>query len=147
MILRETARDSKDIPPLLAGTLMRAILDGTHYPEALFKSILCRIHADRTINYIRSAMIKATLTINHNYTITTMLITHNKEPATYVADSLLPLEKTQEDASKNLNSGLRDKYYSASATPASVFPRILRLFPHHLAKIESHAIKIFLGKK
>jgi CRISPR-associated protein Csd1 len=35
-ILRETARESKDIPPLLVGALMNAILGGTPYPAALY---------------------------------------------------------------------------------------------------------------
>ena len=147
MILRETARESKDIPPLLSGTLLRAIFQGTNYPEALFAIIIRRMHADRNINYIRAAMLKAILIRNHNYTITTMIDKENTEPAYLSGRLFATLEKTQEDAIKNLNSGLRDKYYSsASATPASVFPRILRLFPHHLSKIESKPIKIFLEK-
>lgn len=147
MILKETARDSKDIPPLLGGGLMRAILEGSRYPEGLFASIIRRIHADRRINYIRAAMLKATLTRNHNYTITKMLDLNQTEPAYLLGRLFATLEKTQEDALNNLNAGLRDKYYSsASATPMTVFPRILRLYSHHLAKIKSIPIKIYLEK-
>jgi CRISPR-associated protein Csd1 len=46
------------------------------------------------------------------------------------------LEKTQEDALGTVNAGIRDRYYSAaSATPGSVFPRLLRTYQHHLAKL------------
>ena len=35
-LLKETARESKDISPLLGGALMRSILEGVHYPQNLF---------------------------------------------------------------------------------------------------------------
>ena len=48
------------------------------------------------------------------------------------------LEKTQKDAlGEGVNATIRDRFYgSASATPASVFPRLLRTYQHHLAKLE-----------
>ena len=136
-ILRETARVSDEIPPLLGGALMRAILENTPYPEGLYSAVIRRIRADRTINYIRAAIIKGTLTRNHNQTISTMLDTENTDPAYLLGRLFAALEKTQTDALGELNAGLRAKYYSgASATPASVFPRILRTYQHHLAKLE-----------
>lgn len=135
-LLNQTARVSDEIPPLLAGSLMRAILDNTPYPEGLYSAVLRRIRADRTINYFRAAIIKGTLTRNHKQHIPKMLDTENKEPAYLLGRLFSALEKTQGDALGDLNAGLKDKYYSsASATPASVFPRILRTYPHHLAKL------------
>ncbi len=47
------------------------------------------------------------------------------------------LEKTQEDALPGINATIRERFYSsASATPGAVFPRILRTYQHHLAKLE-----------
>ena len=48
------------------------------------------------------------------------------------------LEKAQKDAlGKNLNTTIKDRYFSAaSATPRSVFPLLLRLSQHHIAKAE-----------
>lgn len=53
------------------------------------------------------------------------------------------LEKTQleahadEQGRPQINSTIRDRFYSsASATPATVFPRLLRTYQHHLAKLE-----------
>ena len=48
------------------------------------------------------------------------------------------MEKTQKDAlGESLNKTIRDSFYSAaSATPGSVFPRLLRMYQHHLAKLE-----------
>ncbi len=136
-LLLETARVSAEIPPLLGGSLMRSILQKTNYPEGIYSAVIRRIRADRKINYMRAAIIKGTLTRNHNYTITIMLDTTNTTPAYLLGRLLSTLEKTQQDALGELNSGLRDKFYSsASATPASVFPRILRTSQHHLTKLE-----------
>ena len=36
----------------------------------------------------------------------------------------------------NVNAGIRDRFYgAASATPTSVFPRLLRTYQHHLSKL------------
>lgn len=135
-ILRETARVSDEVPPLLGGALTRSILEGAPYPEALFNSIIRRIHADRNIHYVRAATIKAALVRNHQQKIPFMLDTQNTEPAYRLGRLFSALEKTQEDALGSVNAGIRDRFYSsASATPASVFPRLLRTYQHHLAKL------------
>jgi CRISPR-associated protein Csd1 len=139
-ILRETARVADEIPPLLSGALTRAIVEGTPYPEGLFSAIIRRIQADRTINYLRAATIKAVLIRNHNQTIPTMLDTESTDPAYLLGRLFSTLEKTQEDALGNVNAGIRDRFYSAaSATPASVFPRLLRTYQHHLSKLNGGA--------
>lgn len=139
-ILRETARVADEIPPLLGGALTRAIIEGVPYPEGLYAAIIRRIHADRTINYLRAATLKAVLVRNHNQSISIMLDLQNTNPAYLLGRLFAALEKTQDDALGSLNSGLKDKFYSsASTTPASVFPRILRTYPHHLAKLQSGA--------
>ena len=47
------------------------------------------------------------------------------------------LEKAQLDALGKINATIKDRFFSAaSATPASVFPRLLRLSQHHIAKAE-----------
>ncbi len=136
-ILTETARSSDDIPPLLSGALTRSIVQGTQYPEALFSAILRRIRADREINYNRAAMIKATLVRNHQIPISIMLDKNNTETAYRLGRLFSALEKTQEDALGSINAGIRDRFYgAASATPGSVFPRLLRTYQHHLAKID-----------
>ncbi len=135
-ILRETSRAADDIPPLLGGALARSIIAGTPYPEGLFSAIIRRIQADRTINYLRVATLKAVLVRNHQLSIPTMLDTDNTDPAYLLGRLFSVLEKTQEDALGNVNAGIRDRFYSAaSATPASVFPRLLRTYQHHLSKL------------
>lgn len=139
-ILRETARVADEIPPLLSGALTRAIVEGTPYPEGLFAAIIRRIQADRTINYLRAATLKAVLVRNHKLNIPTMLDTENTDTAYLLGRLFAALEKTQEDALGNINAGLRDRFYSAaSATPGSVFPRLLRTYQHHLSKLNGGA--------
>ncbi len=139
LILRESVRDvSKELPPATIGHLMNAILGGAPYPEMLAMSIIRRFKADGNINYIRCAFLKAWLNRNHHLNITTMLDTDNTQPGYLLGRLFAILVKTQEDAlGKNLNRTLRESYYaSASATPRVVFPRLMRLFLHHLSKMD-----------
>ena len=139
MLLCQTAREAKDIPPLLSGVLMQAILTGSPYPQAFYSAVLNRIRADHTVNYVRAACIKAVLSRqpNSNYNITMSLNTDRTDPGYLLGRLFAALEKTQEDALPGINATIRERFYSsASATPSAVFPRILRTYQHHLAKLE-----------
>jgi len=137
MLLRQTARDSDDIPPVLSGPLLRAILTGVQYPDGLYDAVIRRIHADREINYIRACIIKGWLARNRKKEVTMSLDIEKKDPAYRIGRLFATLEKTQADALGNIGSTIRDRFYSsASATPRSVFPRLLRTYQHHLAKLE-----------
>lgn len=138
MLLRETARESKDIQPLLSGALMRSILQGTPYPDTLAGAVIRRIRADRTINYCRAAILKAWLTrkTNRQGGITVSLDTERTEPSYRLGRLFAALEKTQERAQPGINTTIRERFYSAaSATPSMIFPRLLRTYQHHLSKL------------
>jgi CRISPR-associated protein Csd1 len=137
LLLRQTARNSDGIPPILAGPLMRAILSGSRYPDGLFSALMRRIHADRDINYLRACIIKGYLNRNQGREITMSLDTERSDPAYRLGRLFAALEKTQGDALGNLNASIRDRFYSSvSSTPRSVFPRLLRTYQHHLGKLE-----------
>lgn len=137
LLLRQTARDSDGIPPILAGPLMRAILSGSSYPPGLFSATIRRIHADRNINYLRACIIKGYLNRNQGRKITMSLDTERSDPAYRLGRLFAALEKTQGDALGSLNASIRDRFYSAaSSIPQSVFPRLLRTYQHHLGKLE-----------
>jgi CRISPR-associated protein Csd1 len=137
MLLRQTARDSDGIPPILAGPLMRAILSGSRYPDGLYSAVIRRIHADRNINYLRACIIKGYLNRNQGREISMSLDTERLDPAYRLGRLFAALEKTQGDALGNLNASIRDRFYSAaSSTPQSVFPRLLRTYQHHLGRLE-----------
>jgi len=155
-ILRETApqRDWEHVPPLLGGGLMRAILNGQPYPQALYNAMLTRIRADakERVNYVRAAAIKAALLRRlrsgwrfrscpeidgKEVTLTVGLDLSNKAPAYLLGRLFAVLEKVQEDANPGINATIRDRYFSAaSATPRAVFPQLLRLAQHHIAKAQ-----------
>lgn len=137
--------DYKTIPPLLGGALMRAILENTKYPEGLYSAVIRRIRADCTINYIRAAILKGILTRNHNQTIPTMLDITIKQPSYLLGRLFAVMEQTQRQAHEfKLERTIRESFFSsASATPASVFPRIHKLHIHHLRKIGQGSQKFF----
>ena len=138
MLLRETARESKDIPPLLGGALLRAVLEGTPYPDALAQAVIRRIRADRNLNYLRAAILKAWLTRKTDTKggIPVSLDIERTDPAYRLGRLFAALEKSQEESQPGINATIRDRFYSAaSATPAVVFPRLLCTYQHHLAKL------------
>lgn len=144
-LLRETAaqRDSRNIPPLLAGGLMRAMLSGLPYPRGFLSAILTRIRADQTVNYIRAAIIKACLNRYHRVNpqqITEVSMSLDKEstkPAYRLGRLFAVLEYAQAEAVSGAKATIKDRYYgAASATPRAVIPQLLRLAQHHIQKIK-----------
>ncbi|HVU32029.1 MAG TPA: type I-C CRISPR-associated protein Cas8c/Csd1 [Opitutaceae bacterium] len=135
LLLRQTARESKDIAPLLAGPFLRAIITEGPYPPMLASAVVRRIRADREVGYLRCSILKAFLNRNHQLDLPMSLDVARSEPAYRLGRLFAALEKTQEDALPGLNATIRDRFYSsASATPAVVFPRLLRTYQHHLSK-------------
>ena len=139
-------RDGKSASPLLGGALTRAVLLGTDYPQGVYTALLGRIRADQEISPVQAAMIKACLvrharlsgskTKEESYTVS---LNEECTNTAYLLGRLFAvLEKAQQDASGGkLNATIRDRYFgAASATPQSIFPVLLRLAQHHIAKSE-----------
>ena len=176
MILRETLSIKKDKPkedmmrvsPLSNGALMRSILQGLPYPNSIAMDIMrcCRIgkkdnsnNKDKkkskkdyfgNINYIRCAYLKAWLTRrrkDHPYKLTPMLDETNTQPGYVLGRLLAVLDKTQCDAI-NPQRTIKDAYYgSASASPRSVFPRLMRMYRHHVNALSSEGFKVVREKQ
>lgn len=63
------------------------------------------------------------------------LDTERREVSYLLGRLFAALEKAQLDALGKINSTIKDRFFSAaSATPASVFPRLIRLSQHHIDK-------------
>lgn len=142
-ILKETSRETKDVPPLFSGALMLSILNNTPYPDAIAQAILRRSKLDTNINYIRCSFLKAWLlrrtSLTTQYIITPMINYDNKQQGYLIGRLFAAYEKTQLDANpdRKLNKTIRDNYYSsASATPRGVMARLQRLYSHHLSKLD-----------
>lgn len=148
-LLKETARESKDISPVLGGALTRSILTGERYPQNLFHGVIGRIRADQAkkhrttgkpipnVTYLRAAILKAILQRNYQKEVPMSLDPERRETAYLLGRLFAVLEKAQLDAMGKVNATIKDRFFSAaSATPASVFPRLLRLSQHHIGKAE-----------
>ena len=146
-LLKETARETKDISPLLGGALTRSILTGANYPQNLYQGVLGRIRADQTkkrpntnisipnVNYLRASILKAVLQRNYKKEVPMSLDPDRKDDAYLLGRLFAVLEKAQLDALGKVNATIKDRFFgSASATPATVFPRLLRLAQHHIEK-------------
>ncbi len=154
-LLIETAAQHKsdNISPVLAGAVMRSILTGALYPQSLLSAIITRIRAEQSlknkngkpiqnVNYLRSSIIKACL--NRKYRINKipkevkMALNKEETNTAYRLGRLFAaLEKVQQNAIPGANTTIKDRYYgSASATPRTVFPQLLRLAQHHIQKAE-----------
>lgn len=165
-LLRETANLNERTPtasPLLGGAVMRAILQDTPYPEALFQAAMLRLRAtqDNTerasgpiykITPGRAAIVKACLMKKNLFPQEKEVLTEvlNKESNNkpYVLGRLFALlEEIQERGSPDINTTIKDKYFNAaSSTPMVVFPNLIRLSSHHLNKIESQGSVVHYQK-
>ena len=153
-ILKETVSrksSDKDPLPLLAGAMFISILNNTPYPAALYYALINRVRADadegnfRKINYVRAAAIKAYLLRKYRYmdssqireVLSMSLNENSRQPAYLLGRLFAVLEKVQQEAIGDVNASIKDRYFtSACASPATVFPVLLRLSQHHITKAE-----------
>ena len=133
-----TLGKSENVPPNLAGAVMRSVLEGTPYPAMLLSSAILRIKAERDVTYPRAKLVKAFLNRNHERNLTVNLDKDNTDIGYRLGRLFAVLERIQQVASPGINATIRDKFYpSASATPAAVFGNLMRLAGHHLSKLDS----------
>lgn len=146
-----TEGKSENIPPMLEGDLMRAILENLPYPRTLLQAAIRRIRAEQDVNYPRAAIIKACLNRqsrfqNHNSKeeLNVSLDLKNNNIGYRLGRLFAVLEKIQTEANPGLNATIRDRFYgAASGTPVTVFPNLMRLKNHHLSKLDSDGRRIW----
>ncbi len=147
----QTARETKEISPLLSGGLLSALLNGTPYPRAFLAALVRRTRADREVRGVRAGALKACLNREFRAGRSSPLLKElpvaldpdRPEPAYHLGRLFAALEKVQDDAFPGVNTTIKDRYFSAaSATPGSVFPRLVRMSQHHAAKLEKAGHKI-----
>lgn len=128
----------------LIGETMRAILSGGLYPRSLLANTVMRIRSDGNLSGMRAAICKGVLTRERRRGIHT---SDEEIPVSLDKQSTLPgyqlgrlfavLEYVQRCAlGGQVNATIRDRYYgAASATPAAIFPVLLRNTQNHLGKL------------
>lgn len=149
--------------PLLSGSLFRAVLQDTKYPASAFQNILLRIFADQDkaadggrsavekISHTKAAFIKAYLLKNgkeHWEGKLQMALNENCNDVSYVLGRMFSLlENIQQGANPGINTTIKERYFnSACATPASVFPILLKLANTHLSKLDGGKAVYFKKK-
>lgn len=144
LLARTTALQEKfdNIPPLLAGEVMRAILSGSRYPQSLLAAAIIRLRAgDDPLGGWHPAVIRAVLHRDHRIDpkkedVPVSLAPDEPNKAYQLGRLFAVLETAQRMALGRLNATIRDRYFgAASATPASVFPLLLRGAQNHLGKL------------
>ncbi len=149
--------------PLMAGSLFRAVLQNAKYPESVFQNIMLRVLADRDkdaeggkaaiqkISHSKAAFIKAYLLKNGKEQWEgklQMALNENCNDISYVLGRMFSLlENIQQSANPTINTTIKERYFnSACATPASVFPILLKLANTHLAKLDGGKAVYFKKK-
>lgn len=140
--------DSDAVSPLLAGELARSVLTGSRYPQSLLANLIMRMRADGEISDIRVALCKGVLAraarlnrsqgnLSNKGELPVSLDTNNTDPGYLLGRLFSVLENIQKAAlGKDINATIRDRFYgAASATPASVFPVLVRNAQHHLSRL------------
>lgn len=145
-MLNETVNQkSKDktLAPNMAALVLQAILSGGRYPTSLYANTLIRIRAesgDKKISWGRAAIIKAYLIKNYDCMKGEKFMGLNKDcnDAAYVLGRLFSvLETIQKEANPTITTTIRDRYFnSACATPAVIFPVLIKLKNSHVKKLE-----------
>ncbi len=151
-LLQETCRSGADVSPILAGELTRSIIENVRYPATLINAIDLRIRADHYVGQRRAAIIKAYYLKNENKQVPkeVLKVGLNKETdnVPYNLGRLFAvLERIQESANPGLNSTIKDKYFGgASATPATIMPKLIDLSQNHLRKLNT-GMKVYYSKQ
>lgn len=154
-LLSATAAQGKadNIPPNLAGDTMRAILEGLPYPTTLLQAAVRRNRAEHDVPYARAALIKASINRGTRFKhkekeeLHVSLDPNNPNIGYRLGRLFATLERTQREANPGINATIRDRFYgAASGTPVTVFPNLMRLKNHHLAKIESVGRRMSIEK-
>lgn len=139
------------VSPALMAKLFDAIINGTAYPDALLAAVVRRVKTDSDdeknsyikMNNVRMGLIKACINRSARLKgkqeeIKMSLDLENRDPAYLCGRLFCKLEDIQRRASNDtLNRTIKDSYFSSAATrPAVVFPKLLSLSQHHLAKLD-----------
>lgn len=148
---RDGRAKAEDIPPHLAGEIARAVFTGQRYPQSLLSNLVMRFRNDGEISGVRVALCKAVLTRSARLSaqaesstqeIPVSLDPDSTHPGYLLGRLFAELENAQSRAIPNTNATISDRYYgAASATPASVFPLLLRNVKNHLAKLRKGSEK------
>lgn len=134
----ELAREPKELPPSLAGDLLRAILAGLAYPPTILAAVVRRIRAEGEVSPVRAAILKTFLVRNSGVEMDTYLNSEHPEPAYHCGRLFAVLAFAQAKALGSINAGVvRRTMGSVMATPGLMLGRLQRNAEiGHIPKLE-----------
>lgn len=129
----------ENVPPLIAGEWMRAILTGSAYPLTLLSTAITRIRADGEVNALRAAILKSVLIRNFDLKETPVALdpTYDKSKGYLLGRLFAAYEEVQRAAlGGTVNATIKDKFYgAASASPQKVFATLGAGAQNHFGKL------------
>lgn len=143
-----TPRNKHTFMSLLGESLLKAMISDSPYPQPLYTNALMRVHSTQEdpdeyvykVSRGRASIIRAYLIRNcekegyGDKELTVSLNEDRKETAYCLGRAFAILEQIQELA--NGRATITNRYFnSASTTPSTVFPTLIRLSKAHLAKV------------
>ena len=138
---------TENLPPGLASEIFLAIVFGLKFPQTLLARVVERCQAERKVPRERAAVLRAYLIRNFRSEVKVGLDKDNMRPGYRLGRLMAVLERVQGSAQNNPNKTIVDRYYGAASTrPATVFPRLLTLAQHHVAKLKG-GLEVFYQKQ
>ncbi|MEZ5716851.1 MAG: type I-C CRISPR-associated protein Cas8c/Csd1, partial [Paracoccaceae bacterium] len=131
----------ENVPPLVAGEWMRAILTGRPYPMTLLSGVLMRLRADGEVNALRAAMLKSVLIRNFDMEVPVALDPANTDKGYILGRLFAVYEEVQRAAlGGHVNATIKDKFYgAASAAPQKVFRALDAGSQNHFSKLKKQS--------
>lgn len=146
-LLKSIEAPGRELPAMLATRLLRCALRAELFPRQLLSAALSRLRLppdkqdERRLLRLRCAIVKASL-LRSGKEVSVSLDETNTRVSYLLGRLFAVLENLQGAALGDINATIRDRYFgAASSTPAVVFPRLLRLSVHHVAKSERHDLE------
>jgi CRISPR-associated protein Csd1 len=138
-----------NIPSNMASQVVRSIISGYEYPVTMFQQTILRIRTLRNVRRMQAGILKAYLnrscrirSIKEKEIISVRLDETNISTGYLLGRLFAVLEKIQEQSIPGNNSTIREHYYAtASSTPMTVFPQLLKMKNYHLGKIKVRGLK------
>lgn len=145
--------DADRISPLLAGEILRAALTGARFPGSLLPLLISRIRADRHLDGVRVALLKAAVVramrldgrlpgpfdglSKEDYLVAPQ--PSDPDVARRLGRLFALIEKVQAAAlGEDVNSTVKDKFLSAAAaTPRRTFPALIDAMQAHVKRLRN----------
>jgi CRISPR-associated protein Csd1 len=143
---RDGKAKAEDVAPQLAGEVTRAVLTGSRYPRSLLTNVIMRMRADGDVSGLRVALCKAVLNRDLRLGIkgineeVPMSLDKEASNIAYRLGRLFAVLESAERYALGTNISIRDRYYGvASATPATIFPMLLRNMQNQLTQLRKES--------